>query len=117
MKLTIGMAHHTDYHGAYFTIQDIRKELIFNDRQDLLDQIEFIVVENAPDGEHAKALKGLQGQAKVKIIDFSESEGTSQTRNKIIEEASGDFVLVMDCHVMLSRPSDLRRFKPFFNPL
>jgi glycosyltransferase involved in cell wall biosynthesis len=101
MKLTIGMAHHTDYHGAYFTIQDIRKELIFNDRQDLLNQIEFIVVENAPDGEHAKALKGLQGQAKVKIIDFSESEGTCVAKNKIIEEASGDFVLGMDCHVML----------------
>ena len=107
MKLTIGMAHHTDFHGAYFTIQDIRKELIFNGRQDLLDRIEFIVVENAPDGAHAKALKGLQGQAKVKIIDFSESDGTSQTRNRIIEEATGDFVVVMDCHVVLCPAVDV----------
>ena len=34
MKLTIGMAHHSDFDGAYFTIQDIRKELIFNGRGD-----------------------------------------------------------------------------------
>tara|TARA_R110000824_G_scaffold128317_3_gene289109 strand:+ start:126 stop:1961 length:1836 start_codon:yes stop_codon:yes gene_type:complete len=102
MKLTIGMAHHTDYHGAYFTIQDIRKELIFNGREDLLDKIEFVVVENAPDNEHAKALKGLQGdQNKIKIVDSSEVEGTCVAKNKIIEEASGDFVLGMDCHVML----------------
>ena len=44
--LTIGMAHHNDYHGAYFTIQDIRKELIFNRRHDLLNKIEFVIVEN-----------------------------------------------------------------------
>jgi glycosyltransferase involved in cell wall biosynthesis len=101
MKLTIGMAHHTDFHGAYFTIQDIRKELIFNNRKDLLDSIEFIVVDNAPASEHSKALKNLIHQAGCRLVEFSESEGTSQTRNKIIEEATGDFVLVMDCHVML----------------
>ena len=97
------MAHHSDYHGAYFSIQDIRKELIFNGRQDLLDKIEFIVVENAPDTNHAKELKNLFNHISQnkKNIDFSESQGTSQTRNKVIEAATGDFVLVMDCHVML----------------
>ena len=42
MKLTIGMAHHSDFDGAYFTIQDIRKELLFNGRGDLLQNIEFM---------------------------------------------------------------------------
>ena len=40
-KLTIGMAHHNDFDGAYFTIQDIRKELLFNNWMDLLQKIEF----------------------------------------------------------------------------
>ena len=40
--LTIGMAHHNDYHGVYFSIQDIRKELIFNKRYDLLKKINFL---------------------------------------------------------------------------
>ena len=43
-KLSIGFAHHNDFSGAWFTIQDIRKELLFNGRKDLLDQIEFVVV-------------------------------------------------------------------------
>ena len=57
--LTIGMAHHNDYHGVYFTIQDIRKELIFNRRIDLLQKIDFLVVENDPESSHAKQLKDL----------------------------------------------------------
>ena len=34
-RLTIGMAHYNDFDGVFFTIQDIRKELIFNKRYDL----------------------------------------------------------------------------------
>ena len=104
MKLTIGMAHHTDFNGAYFTIQDIRKELIFNNRGDLLQDIEFIIVENDKDGRHAKVLerftRGNLG-SQVSIVKLDSTYGTSATRNKIIEEATGQFVLIMDCHVLL----------------
>lgn len=103
--ITIGMAHHTDYDGFYFSIQDLLKEIKFNGREDLLNRLEFIIVENDPESVHAKAVKnsslsfGLGD--KIRIIDFSDSKGTSATRNKIIEEARTDFVLVMDCHVLL----------------
>ena len=104
-KITIGMAHHSDFHGAYFSIQDIIKELRFNKREDLLDRLEFIVIENAKDNEHAQAVKNLQCGTglggKFRVIDFPDSQGTSATRNKIIDEAKTDFVLVMDCHVLL----------------
>lgn len=100
--LTIGMAHYDDYHGAYFTIQDIRKELIFHGRYDLLKKINFVVIENNPTSLHAKKLKELKGHINnLKIIDFTERQSTSASRNKIIENATGTFVLVMDCHVML----------------
>lgn len=100
--LTIGMAHYDDYHGAYFTIQDIRKELIFNKRYDLLKKINFVVIENNPKSAHAKKLKELKGHINnLNIIDFTERQSTSASRNKIIENATGTFVLVMDCHVML----------------
>ena len=100
--LTIGMAHHNDYDGAYFTIQDIKKELIFNQRWDLLEKIEFLIVENDPESSHAQALRNLEKQTQnLRIVDFSETEGTSATRNKIVEEAKGNFVLVLDCHVLL----------------
>lgn len=104
-KITIGMAHHTDFNGVYFTIQDILKELKFNNRDDLLDRLEFVIVENDPEGEHAKAVKNLKNATglgeKFRVIDLIDSKGTSCTRNKIIEEANTDFVLVMDCHVVL----------------
>ncbi len=99
--LTIGMAHHNDYSGVYFTIQDIRKELLFNRRYDLLKKIEFLVIENDPESSHAKMVKQLKNKIPISVVDFTDVSGTSATRNKIIEEARGNFVLVMDCHVML----------------
>lgn len=105
MKITIGMAHHTDFHGAYFSIQDIIKELKFNKREDLLDRLEFLIIENSKENQHAKAIKGFKGSTglgdRFRVIDLSESHGTSITRNRIIEEANTEFVLVMDCHVFL----------------
>ena len=102
-KLTIGMAHYSDYDGVYFTIQDIIKELIHNNRRDLLGQLEFIIVENNSKSEHAKAVSRFAQNFKglVKVVVLDEKQGTSCTRNKIIEEARTNFVLVMDCHVML----------------
>ena len=56
-KLTIGMAHYSDFDGVFFTIQDIVKELIYNRRRDLLSQIQFLIIENNSKDEHAKAVK------------------------------------------------------------
>ena len=83
--LTIGMAHHNDYSGVYFTIQDIRKELLFNRRYDLLKKIEFLVIENDPESSHAKMVKQLKNKVPISVVDFTDVSGTSATRNKIIE--------------------------------
>ena len=55
-KITIGMAHHSDFHGTYFSIQDIIKELRFNKREDLLDRLEFVVNENSKENAPAQAV-------------------------------------------------------------
>ncbi len=100
--LTIGMAHHNDYNGVYFTIQDIRKELMYNRRFDLLQKIEFLVVENDPTSNHARMVRDLEKKIRnLKVVDHTEKVGTSASRNRIIEEARTPFVLVMDCHVLL----------------
>ena len=114
MKLTIGMAHHDDFHGAYFTIQDIRKDLHFHGRYDLLNNIEFLVVDNNPHSNHGQALSDFLRNhiPNSKYIRHSATVGTSVSRNKIVEEASGDFVLIMDCHVLLC-PSSLVMTKLF----
>ena len=102
-KLTIGMAHYSDFHGVYFTIQDIIKELVFNGRRDLLAQIEFLIVENNGSDAHAREVKGLAMKhgGLVRVVDLDSKQGTSCAREKIISEATGNFVLVMDCHILL----------------
>lgn len=106
MRLTIGMAHYDDFDGAYFTIQNIRKEMVFTGNIDLLNKIEFVVVDNNPESAHGLALEkflknNLPSTGDIRLIKMPGKSGTSITRNKIIDVASGDFVLVMDCHVML----------------
>jgi len=94
MKLTIGMAHHEDFHGAYFTIQALR---MYHG-----PYFEIVVIDNSPGTEHSKALVDLCSQSQnIKYVPFKESTGTTQTREKIFEVATGDYVMVMDCHVLL----------------
>ena len=99
-KLSIGIAHHNDFDGAYFTIQDIRKELIYNGRKDLFDRIEFVIVENNKNSDHAEELKNfaattLSQNRSLNYNIFSES-GTAAVKDEIIRRATGDFVLVLD---------------------
>ena len=101
-KLTIGMAHHTDFHGLYFTIQSLR----LNNPERMKD-VEFVVVDNSPGTAHSEMIKGLLGNIKntvagVQYVEMREPEGTSPSRNKIFEVATGDYVLVVDCHILLS---------------
>jgi hypothetical protein len=100
-KLTIGMAHFDDYHGAYFTIQSLRMY-----HPEIIKDVEFVVIDNSPNSEHGKMLKGFvegsarRGTAGTKYIPLTDPKGTSPSRNAIFEHATGDFVLVNDCHVM-----------------
>lgn len=104
-KLSIGIAHHNDFDGAYFTIQDIRKELVFNGRRDLLSKIEFVIIENDKTSKHAEELKdfcainlSLDKSLNYNIVSVN---GTASVKDEIIRNATGDFVLVLDCHVLL----------------
>ena len=96
MKLSIGMAHYEDFHGAVFSIQSIRMNSVFKEKD-----IEIIVIDNSPDKPHGKALANFCMGIGVKYIPFQDSEGTTQTRQAIFDNATGDAVLCMDCHVLL----------------
>jgi len=103
--LSIGIAHYNDFDGAYFTIQDIRKELLFNGRSDLLDRIEFVIIENNKTSDHAEQLKdfAVYNLSHTRSLNYNifNTNGTAAVKNKIVELATGKFVLVLDCHVLL----------------
>ena len=96
-KITIGMAHAEDYDGVYFTVQALKLYCTV--------PFELIVVDNTPHSEHGKAVRTLieqwSGKWPAKYIPMPEAVGTSQTRNRVFEEASCEYVACMDCHVLM----------------
>lgn len=108
MKLSIGMAHFEDFHGAVFSIQSIRMTETFHTRD-----IEIIVIDNSPNTEHGKSLNRFCQGVGVKYIPFEDSTGTTQTRQAIFDNATGDAVMCMDCHVLLFNDG-LERLMDFY---
>lgn len=128
-KLTIGMAHHTDYHGLYFSLQSLRLH-----HPEAMRDVEIVVVDNSFGSAHSQMAGQLlngtfagrsydpsrqvwvdhrpepvqqndlqqRGLAGVKVVTMegAADTGTSATRERIFTEATAPAVLVMDCHVM-----------------
>lgn len=97
-KLTIGMATYDDYDGVYFTIQALR---IYH--AEVMDQIELLVVDNHPDGPCAKYLKDFeQAFPNYRYVPVGDRQGTT-VKEFVFREAAGDYVLCIDCHVLIMR--------------
>jgi hypothetical protein len=95
-KLTIGMATYDDYDGVYFSIQALRLY-----HHEIADEIEILVIDNHPDGPCAEALKNLDTSVPgYRYVPEQGMQGTA-VRDLIFREACGDFVLSIDCHVMI----------------
>lgn len=108
-KLTVGMVTYDDFDGVYFTIQAMRLY-----HPEVIDKIEFIIIDNNPDGPHAKAINSLVGWNRntIRYVPFSEYKSTS-IRSKIFELANTEYVLCVDCHVLLV-PGALAKLIDFF---
>lgn len=108
VKLTIGMATYDDYDGVYFSLQALRLY-----HPEIVDQAEFIVVDNHPDGICAESLKALEKSIpNYRYIPETARSGTS-VRERVFEEAAGEIVLCMDCHVFVV-PGAVQRLLNYF---
>lgn len=108
-KLTIAMATYDDYDGVYFTIQAIRLY-----HPEVLGDVQFVVVDNQPEGAAAPLLKNLDHWIdNYRYIPCGERSGTA-VRDRIFAEAEGTFVLCLDCHVMLV-PGALRKLVDYYD--
>lgn len=106
--LTIGMVTYDDYDGVYFTIQAIRLY-----HPEIVQEIEFVVVDNHPEGPCASDLKALENWVPdYRYIPFSRLPGTA-VRDVVFREANAEFVLCVDCHVMFA-PGSLRKLLEYF---
>ena len=108
MMLTIGMATYDDYDGVYFTVQAIRMY-----HPEIAAGVEFIVVDNHPEGPCSGDLKGLEKWVPgYRYVPSSRIHGTA-VRDLVFREASAEFVICVDCHVMFV-PGSLRKLLDYF---
>lgn len=107
-RLSIGMATFDDYDGVYFTLQALRLY-----HPDVVDDLEFLVVDNNPNGMCGDALRRLaKSSAGFRYIPVAESIGTA-VRDFVMQEAAGEHVVCLDCHVLLV-PGALARLLRYF---
>ncbi len=95
-KLTIGMATYDDYDGVYFTLQALRMY-----HPEIIEDAEFLVVDNHPEGPCAEPLKQLENWIdNYRYVPCNHWKGTT-TRGFIFEEANAELVLCIDCHIFV----------------
>jgi hypothetical protein len=109
-KLTIGTVVHDDYDGLYFSLQAIRLY-----HPEILERIEFIIIDNNPESAHGSAAKKLINWIKepIQYVPFTEYKSTA-IRTKIFELAKTEYVLCMDCHVLFT-PGSLKKLIDFYD--
>jgi hypothetical protein len=101
-RLTVGMATYDDYDGVFFTVEAIHLY------QELTGSIEFLVVDNHPQGPAAEHLKALDHKVPgFRYVPFDGYRGTA-VRDLVFREATSDLVVCLDSHVLL-RPGALAR--------
>lgn len=108
-RLTVGMACYDDFDGVWFSVKALR--MYHGDVADM----EIVVVDNNPDSAHGREVKRfVESTPRARYVPFGECRGTAQPRNRVFEVASGDYVVCIDCHVLLE-PGSLRKLVDYLD--
>lgn len=109
-KLTIGIPTYDDYDGVYFTIQAIRMY-----HREILNDIEFVVVDNNPSGTHSKCVRELVDWVKepIQYLPFTKYNSTI-VKNKVFDLAETPYVMCMDSHVFVE-PGSIKKLIDFYD--
>lgn len=109
-KLTIGIPTHNDYDGLYFSIQSIRLY-----HPEILNDLEFIIIDNKPDSPHGQSNRNLTNWIKepFQYLPFTKYNSTS-VKNKVFSLSDTPYTLCMDSHVMIF-PGALKKLIDFYD--
>jgi len=99
--LTLGTPVYDDFDGLYFTLKALQ---IYHN--EVFENSEIIVVDNNPSGidtSHVERLIAeLNYNNNVRLIQMREPRGTAPAKQKVIDSASNDWVVVFDSHVLFA---------------
>lgn len=109
-KLTIGTCVYDDYEGLYFTIQSLRLY-----HKEILDRLEFVIINNNPKSPQGREIRKFAEWIKEPLtyVEFDAFSATS-LRHKIFGLANTEYVLVMDCHVLID-PGSLKKLLDYYD--
>ena len=108
--LTIGMAHFQDWEGAWATIQSVLWEA---QSAGISDKVEILVVDQSADSEAGKKVKGyLAGWVPRSKYIAQPNIGTAGGKSAVFQHASGEWVVLLDCHAAL-KPGSLKKMFDF----
>ena len=109
-KLTIGTCVYDDYEGLYFTIQSLRLH-----HPEVLDRLEFVIINNSPKSPQGREIRNFVDWIKEPLtyVEFDAFSATS-LRDKIFSIANTEYVLVLDCHVLLD-PGSLKKLIDYYD--
>jgi len=109
-KLTIGLATFDDFDGLYFTIQSIRLN-----NPDLLDRIEWIVIDNNPFGAHGQCIRDFIKWVKepLQYLPYTNKQSTT-VRNKIFDLSETEYTMSVDSHVLFE-PNSIKKLIEYFD--
>ena len=94
--LTVAMATYDDFDGVYFTVQSI---CVFH--PEVSDEIDFLVLDNHPEGPGAEALRRLTNWIpNLRYLPYTRTRGTA-VRDVLYRESTSEFVLCVDSHVLI----------------
>jgi hypothetical protein len=119
-KICVAMAHCDDFSGVWSTVQSV----FLHNEWDRPSDVEIILVDTSPTGsEHRKLVQDFLNKGgndtvgcrtrNIKYIDMANFAGTTLPRDVVFEHSKADYVVVMDCHVML-KSNTLRRLLDWF---
>lgn len=97
MKVTVGMATYQDFDGVYFTLASLKLY------QSAHHSIDMLVVDNYGCPLTKEACLGRDGYPGLgaRYVFAPEATGTAAPRNLVFEQAEGEVVICVDCHVLL----------------
>lgn len=109
-KLTIGMPTFDDYEGTYFTIQAIRAY-----HPEVLDQIEFIIVDNNPGSNHGGMLREFTNWIRepYQYLPYTKHNSTT-VKNKIFDLSETPYTMCVDSHVLVV-PGALKKLIDYYD--
>ena len=107
-KITIGMPTYDDFDGVYFTINAIR---LFH--PEVVDDIEFLVVDNHPSGLHAAMVKDFVKNIGGFYVPFDKWTSTSVGKNLVFKFANAPYAMCVDSHILIA-PGAIARLIEYF---